>query len=202
MYRSIFKPFIDISISLFVIIVLFPIIFIVGLLIFIKLGSPIFFSQLRPGKNEKIFKLFKFRTMTEQRNAKGELLPDADRITRLGGFLRNTSLDELPQFINIIKGNLSLVGPRPLLIEYLPLYNDQQKKRHLVKPGITGWAQINGRNAISWEDKFKLDLYYVENLSFTLDVKIIFKTLIHVARGSGVYNDSGVTMEKFKGNKE
>jgi lipopolysaccharide/colanic/teichoic acid biosynthesis glycosyltransferase len=199
MYQIFLKPLFDISLSLIVILVLSPVIVIVALILYVKQGPPVLFSQLRPGKNEKIFKLFKFRTMTEQRDSKGELLPDADRITRLGGFLRKTSIDEIPQFFNVIKGNLSFVGPRPLLIEYLALYNDQQKKRHLVKPGITGWAQINGRNTITWEDKFRLDLFYVENLSFTLDMKIIFRTLIQAARGSDIYNDSGVTMEKFRG---
>lgn len=199
MYQNFFKPLFDISFSLIVILVLSPLIVIVAFILYFKQGSPVLYSQLRPGKNEKIFKLFKFRTMTEQRNAKGELLPDAERITRLGGFLRKTSIDELPQFFNVLKGNLSLVGPRPLLIEYLPLYKDQQKKRHMVKPGITGWAQINGRNAITWEDKFKLDIFYVENLSFALDMKIIFRTIVQAARGSGIYNDSGVTMEKFRG---
>jgi len=202
MYQSFFKPLFDISFSMIIIFVLLPVMFVVGLILYVKQGSPILYSQFRPGKNEKIFKLFKFRTMTEKRNAKGELLPDAERITRFGGFLRKTSIDELPQFLNVLKGNLSLVGPRPLLIEYLPLYNDQQKKRHLVKPGITGWAQINGRNAISWEDKFTLDLFYVDNVSFTLDLKIIFKTIIQAVKGSGIYNNDGLTMDKFSGNKQ
>jgi lipopolysaccharide/colanic/teichoic acid biosynthesis glycosyltransferase len=199
MYKCLFKPVLDFTLSLIILLILSPLIVILCLLVYFKLGSPVFFSQIRPGKNEKMFRLFKFRTMNTQCDPNGDLLPDIDRITVFGKFLRRTSLDELPQLFNVIKGDISLVGPRPLLVEYLPLYTEIQRKRHLVKPGITGWAQINGRNAISWEDKFKLDVFYVENLSFILDLRIFVKTIINVARGSDIYNSNGITMDKFKG---
>ena len=198
-YRNLFKPIMDLFISVLILIFLFPFIMILWLLVFVKLGSPVLFSQVRPGKNERLFKLYKFRTMTCKLNSKGELLPDADRLNTFGKFLRKASLDELPQFFNVLKGDISLVGPRPLLVEYLPLYNNFQKKRHLVKPGITGLAQVNGRNAISWEEKFAYDVQYVENISFILDLTIILKTLFKVLKRSGVNNERGTTMEKFKG---
>lgn len=163
------------------------------------LGSPILFKQKRPGKNEKIFTLYKFRTMTYKRDIIGDLLPDNERITRFGSFLRRSSLDELPQLFNVFKGDISFIGPRPLLIEYLPLYNRQQRLRHSVKPGITGWAQVNGRNAISWEEKFAFDVYYAENISFILDLKILVKTLFRVIEHSGINSSSRTTMPKFEG---
>ena len=198
-YQNLFKPIFDLFFSVLILILLFPVIVVLWLLVFMKLGSPVLFSQVRPGKNERLFKLYKFRTMTWQLDSKGELLPDADRLNSFGKFLRKTSLDELPQLFNVIKGDISLVGPRPLLVEYLPLYNDFQKKRHLVKPGITGLAQVNGRNAIPWEEKFTYDIHYVENISFFLDLKIIIKTLFKVLKRSGVNDERGTTMDKFKG---
>ena len=165
----------------------------------IKLGSPVFFKQKRPGLHGKLFYLYKFRTMTEQRDSVGDLLPDSVRLTPIGMFLRKYSIDELPQLINVIKGDLSLVGPRPLLIEYLPLYNEKQSKRHNVRPGITGWAQVNGRNAINWDEKFQLDVWYVENQSLLLDFKILGLTVIKVIRSEGINQSGNVTMETFKG---
>jgi lipopolysaccharide/colanic/teichoic acid biosynthesis glycosyltransferase len=202
MYRYFFKPILDFIFSLVLLLILSPVILILCLMIYFFLGSPVFFSQLRPGKNEKVFRLYKFRTMNKQCDISGILLPDIERITLLGEFLRKTSMDELPQFFNVLKGDLSLVGPRPLLVEYLSYYNETQRKRHLVKPGITGLAQVSGRNSIKWEDKFMLDVYYVENLSFLLDLKILFRTFIKVINGSDVYNSNGATMEKFTGSKK
>jgi len=161
-------------------------------------GKPFFF-QIRPGKNEKLFKIIKFKTMTDKKDRDGELLPDKDRLTSIGIFVRKTSLDEIPQLINVLIGNMSLIGPRPLLPEYLPLYTEKQSKRHLVKPGITGWAQVNGRNAISWEKKFEYDIWYVEHLSFILDIKIILKTIKKVIVSEGVNTEGQATTEKFKG---
>lgn len=171
------------------------------MLVRVKLGSPILFKQQRPGLNGEPFQLYKFRTMTDKRDSAGQLLTDHERLTSFGRFLRKYSIDELPQLINVIKGDLSLVGPRPLLMEYLPLYTKEQTKRHLVKPGITGWAQVNGRNAISWDEKFKLDVWYVENHTFLLDVKILFLTFWKVATSEGVNQSTNVTMESFKGSK-
>jgi lipopolysaccharide/colanic/teichoic acid biosynthesis glycosyltransferase len=168
--------------------------------VYFKIGWPVIFTQLRTGKNEMIFKLYKFRTMSDRRDSFGELLSDSERLTKLGVFLRKTSLDELPQLLNVLKGDISLVGPRPLLIEYLSLYNDEQRRRHKVKSGITGWAQVNGRNSLTWEEKFKLDVFYVDNLSFLLDLKILFRTSIKVFKGSDIYDNNGFTMDKFKGN--
>ena len=165
-----------------------------------KIGKPIFFKQTRPGKDEKPFEILKFRTMTDERDLNGELLPDKDRMTKTGDFIRKTSIDELPQLINVLKGDLSLVGPRPLLMDYLPLYTEEQRKRHLVKPGITGWAQVNGRNTISWEEKFKLDVWYVENQSFKLDMFILYKTIMNVIKRKDITATNHVTMEKFRGN--
>jgi lipopolysaccharide/colanic/teichoic acid biosynthesis glycosyltransferase len=163
-------------------------------------GKPFFF-QKRPGKHGKIFKVIKFKTMNDKKGANGELLPDVDRLTKLGIFVRKTSLDEIPQLLNVLKGDMSLIGPRPLLPEYLPLYNETQKKRHDVKPGITGWAQVNGRNAISWKKKFEYDIWYVENLSFILDIKIIFKTIIKVVRSEDINTENQATTVKFTGNE-
>ncbi|MCQ6275284.1 sugar transferase [Bacillus sp. V3B] len=187
------------SITLFILAI--PILLIVAILVKIKLGSPVIFKQKRPGLHEKPFYLYKFRTMTDQRDQQGNPLPDHVRLTSFGKFLRKYSLDELPQLINVIKGDLSLVGPRPLLMEYLPLYTEEQAKRNQVRPGITGWAQINGRNAITWEEKFKLDVWYVENYSLLLDIKILFLTFMKVAKSEGISQANHVTMESFKGNK-
>ncbi|HHZ13922.1 MAG TPA: sugar transferase [Clostridiales bacterium] len=199
LYRRYFKRPMDFILSLLAIIVLSPVLLVVAILVRTKLGSPVIFKQKRPGLNEKIFTLYKFRTMTDERDKFGELLPDSVRLTKFGRFLRSTSLDELPELFNIIKGDMSIVGPRPLLVQYLPLYNDHQKHRHDVRPGLSGWAQVNGRNAISWEDKFDLDVEYVNNVSFLLDWKIIFLTLKKVFAREGINSETSVTMEPFKG---
>lgn len=180
MYQIFGKRFLDLIVAIMAFILLSPLFFIVLILLFIaNKGSPFFFQQ-RPGKNEKIFNIIKFKTMNDAKDDQGNLLPDAQRLTRIGGFVRKTSLDEMPQLLNVIKGDMSLIGPRPLLVSYLDLYDEVEKKRHNVRPGITGWAQVNGRNAIDWETKFKLDVYYVENLSLALDIKILLKTINNV----------------------
>ena len=176
-----------------------PLILLSALLLAVVNKGKVWFIQPRPGKDEKIFKLVKFKTMTDERDAGGQLLPDEKRLTAIGTFIRKTSLDELPQLINVLKGDMSLVGPRPLLVEYLPLYSQAQRRRHSVKPGITGWAQVNGRNAISWPEKFRYDLYYVNHISFWLDVKILLLTFLKVFRAEGINSTSTVTMEKFTG---
>ena len=191
----------DLLSSILLVTLLSLILLIVALLVKIKLGSPVIFKQQRPGLHEKPFYLYKFRTMTDQRDHQGNLLPDHIRLTPFGQFLRKLSLDELPQLINVIKGDLSLVGPRPLLMEYLPLYTKEQAKRHRVRPGMTGWAQVNGRNAITWEEKFKLDVWYVENRSFLLDIKILLLTFLKVIQSEGINQTNHVTMESFKGTK-
>ncbi|HFR3365743.1 TPA: sugar transferase, partial [Streptococcus suis] len=173
----------------------------VSVLVYFKLGSPVVFKQERPGKNEKIFKMYKFRTMTDEKDEKGELLPDIVRLTAFGKWLRSTSLDELPELFNILKGDMSIVGPRPLLSKYLPLYSEEQARRHEVRPGLTGYAQANGRNSLNWEEKFVMDVEYVDNISFKGDVKIIFQTVIAVFKRSGISSAESVTMEEFKGNK-
>ena len=169
-------------------------------LFFANNGKPFFF-QTRPGKNEKLFQIIKFKTMNDKKDAAGNLLSDAERLTPIGSFVRKTSLDEIPQLLNVLKGDMSLIGPRPLLIQYLPLYNSIQKKRHDIRPGITGWAQVNGRNAISWEQKFEYDVWYVENCTFALDVKILFLTVKKVFKSEGISQEGEVTMEVFKGNQ-
>ncbi|MDM8533930.1 sugar transferase [Clostridiaceae bacterium HSG29] len=199
MYRKYFKRLLDFILSLVGLIVLSPVLLIVSLLVKIKLGGPIIFKQKRPGLNEKIFIMYKFRTMTNKKDENGELLPDLVRLTKFGKLLRSTSLDELPELFNILKGNMSVVGPRPLLVHYLPLYNEKQKRRHNVRPGLSGLAQISGRNAISWEDKFKLDVNYVDSVSFIGDLKIIFLTIKKVFIREGISSESAVTMEPFKG---
>ena len=195
------KRVFDIVLSLVLIVLFMPFYIVVSLLICWKMGRPILFKQQRPGYKEKIFGIYKFRTMTNEKDENGQLLPDEKRLVGLGKFIRSSSLDELPQLFNVLKGEMSFVGPRPLLIEYLDLYNDEQKKRHDVLPGITGWAQVNGRNAISWEDKFKLDVWYVEHQSFILDMKIMWMTFLKVIKRSDVSSDTSVTMEKFEGSE-
>jgi UDP-galactose phosphate transferase len=200
MYRHFFKRFFDFVLSLIAIIILSPVYIIVAILVRVKLGCPVIFTQERPGKDEKIFKMYKFRSMTSETDEEGNLLPDEVRLTSFGKQLRSTSLDELPELFNILKGDMSIVGPRPLLVKYLPLYNDFQKHRHDVRPGLTGWAQVNGRNAISWEDKFRLDVEYTEKCSFFMDLKIFFKTISSVLKKEGISSETSATMEEFKGN--
>jgi len=178
---------------------LWPLLLLIALLVRVKLGSPILFRQQRPGHYGKPFYIYKFRSMTDAQDGEGNLLPDAERLPPFGAMLRRFSLDELPQLLNVLKGDISLVGPRALLMEYLPLYNPEQARRHEVKPGITGWAQVNGRNAISWEEKFRLDVWYVDHQTFLLDMKILWMTLLKVVRSEGVAQDGHVTMEKFRG---
>lgn len=199
MYKLFIKRFFDILISLSMLILLSPVFLIVMILVRCKLGSPVIFKQKRPGKDEKIFAIYKFRTMNDQRDEAGELLPDEIRLTRFGSFLRSTSLDEIPEIFNILKGDMSFVGPRPLLEQYLPLYNEKQKRRHLVRPGLTGWAQVNGRNRITWEDRFDLDVWYVDHIHFGLDVKILFMTVVKVLKRSDINSDNDATMEDFAG---
>ena len=200
MYKHSIKRIIDICIALLILIFISPFLFLLILwLYFANKGKP-FFLQSRPGKNERVFKIIKFKTMTDERGSDGELLADAERLTAIGNFVRKTSLDEIPQLINVLKGDMSLIGPRPLLTEYLPLYNEEQKRRHEVKPGITGWAQVNGRNTISWEQKFEYDVWYVDNISFSLDLRIIFMTIKKVFVSEGISQEGEATAEKFKGN--
>lgn len=202
MYAKYIKRILDLILSLMALILLMPLMLIIGILVAINLGTPIIFKQKRPGKDEKIFTLYKFRTMTDEKDEKGKLLPDSQRLTKFGKFLRSTSLDELPELINILKGDMSIVGPRPLLVEYLKLYNEEQKHRHDVRPGLTGLAQTSGRNAITWEEKFEKDIEYVHNISFIGDVKIIIKTAIKVFKREGISGTNSDTMQKFEGNKE
>ena len=201
MYKLFFKRFFDFILSLIAIIMLSPVYLIVIVLVRIKLGSPVFFTQKRPGKDEKIFKMYKFRTMTNEVDENGNLLPDDKRLTKFGKLLSSTSLDEWPELFNILKGDMSIVGPRPLLVRYLPLYNEYQKHRHDARPGFTGWAQCNGRNSISWEEKFDLDVYYVNHITFLLDVKIIFKTVKTVLCREGISSEASATMEEFRGSQ-
>ena len=202
MYAKYIKRMLDFILSLIALIVLSPLMIIIGILVRIKLGRPVIFKQKRPGKNEKIFTLYKFRTMTDEKDEQGNLLADEKRLTKFGKFLRSTSLDELPELINIIKGDMAIVGPRPLLVEYLPLYNEEQKHRHDIKPGLTGLAQISGRNAIQWEEKFKEDIEYVNNITFIQDTKIILKTFIKVFKKDGINQEGNATMKKFEGTKK
>lgn len=199
LYRPFFKRFYDVVLSGLALIVLSPVLLILTIVGAIKMKGNPFFTQARPGKNGKIFKLIKFRTMTCEKDENGKLLPDDKRLTKYGELLRKTSLDELPELVNIFIGNMSIVGPRPLLVKYLPLYNEEQKHRHDVRPGLTGYAQVNGRNAISWEDKFRLDVEYTKNISLWQDVAIIFKTAIAVLKREGISSETSVTMEEFKG---
>jgi|TARA_B100000809_G_scaffold67167_1_gene64079 lipopolysaccharide/colanic/teichoic acid biosynthesis glycosyltransferase len=200
MYPFFIKPILDFCIALFGILIALPILILTALLLAITNNGNPFFFQIRPGRHEKLFKIIKFKTMTDAKGVHENLLPDNQRLTRVGSFVRKTSLDEIPQLFNVLKGEMSLIGPRPLLPEYLPLYNDIQKKRHQVRPGITGWAQVNGRNSIGWEEKFILDVYYVNNFSFAMDLKVLFLTIKKVLLREGVTSVTSVSMEKFKGN--
>ncbi|WP_298366216.1 sugar transferase [uncultured Lutibacter sp.] len=200
MYKAIVKRCLDFVLSLLGLLFLSPVLLIITLLLAIANQGKPFFFQVRPGKNEQLFKIIKFKTMNDKKDAEGNLLDDTIRLTKIGHFVRKTSLDEIPQLLNVLKGDMSLIGPRPLLPQYLPLYNAEQKKRHLVRPGITGWAQVNGRNAISWQQKFEYDVWYVKHLSFKLDVQIIIKTIKKVIKSEGVYAGATITMNRFKGN--
>lgn len=199
MRNSTVKRTFDIGVILLLVSFVFPVIIFLMILVRVNLGKGVFFRQFRPGKEGKPFEMIKFRTMTDQRGGDGKLLPDAERLTAFGQFLRSTSLDELPELWNVLKGDMSLVGPRPLLMEYLPLYSERQARRHEVRPGITGWAQINGRNALSWEEKFELDVWYVENRTLWLDIKILFLTVWQVVKRDGISQDGEATMSKFTG---
>jgi len=199
-YKNYLKRIADLCLSVIAFGLLLPFFLIVAILLFIANQGKPFFFQIRPGKNGKLFRIIKFKTMNDKRGMNGELLSDAVRLTPVGAFVRKTSLDEIPQLLNVIRGDMSLIGPRPLLPEYLPLYSEEQARRHQVRPGITGWAQVNGRNAISWEQKFRLDVWYVDNISFWLDLKIIFLTIKKVIVKEGISSDTSATMEKFTGN--
>ncbi len=201
MYKSFFKRLFDLIIAFLGLFVLSPLFLLITLLLIIANSGHPFFTQTRPGKNAHLFKVIKFKTMNDKRDKLGNLLPDAKRLTPVGKFIRKTSLDEIPQLINVLKGDMSLIGPRPLLVEYLPLYNKEQSRRHEVKPGITGWAQVNGRNAISWEQKFEYDIYYVDNCSFVLDMVILIKTIEKVFKSEGINQQGQATAEKFMGSK-
>ena len=201
LYEKCFKRLFDFVLSLIAIIILSPVMLITAILVRVKLGSPILFRQERPGKDEKIFAMYKFRTMTDEKDAEGNLLPDEVRLTKFGKLLRSTSLDELPELFNILKGDMSIIGPRPLLVEYLPRYNEEQKHRHDVRPGLSGLAQVNGRNAISWEEKFRYDVEYVRNITFLGDCRIIIKTVKNVIKRDGISAEGSATMEKFQGTK-
>ena len=200
MYNFIFKRFIDFVVSLIVLIIMFPFILVICLCLLVSNHGKPFFFQQRPGKNERIFKVIKFKTMTDEKDNTGNLLPDADRMTKIGKFVRSTSLDEFPQLLNVLKGDMSLIGPRPLLVQYLPLYSKEQSRRHTVRPGITGWAQVNGRNAISWQKKYNYDIWYIDNMSLLLDLKIVYLTIKKVFIREGINSESSVTTEAFKGN--
>ncbi|RKQ42317.1 lipopolysaccharide/colanic/teichoic acid biosynthesis glycosyltransferase [Roseivirga pacifica] len=201
MYKSFTKRLFDFLAALAAFLLLFPLFLLTTILLAIVNDGKPFFFQTRPGRNGRLFKIFKFKTMNDKRDSEGNLLPDADRLTVVGELVRKLSLDEIPQLLNVIKGDMSLVGPRPLLVEYLPLYNERQAMRHNVRPGITGWAQVNGRNAIDWQTKFELDVWYVEHLDFWLDIKILFLTMKKVFVREGISSVSSVTMEKFTGNQ-
>ena len=200
MYRNIYKPLFDFSLALVLILVLAPVFIVLVVLLYFFNDKNVFFFQPRPGKDEKVFSIIKFKTMTDQKDASGQLLPDELRLTTMGKFVRKTSLDELPQLLNVLKGDMSFIGPRPLLVSYLPLYNTEQKRRHHIKPGITGWAQVNGRNAISWEKKFEYDVWYVDHLTVVLDLKIFLMTIKKVIKSEGINTAGQATTENFKGN--
>lgn len=200
MYKHFFKHILDFVLAFSGLLLISPVFLLITVFLFIANNGKPFFFQTRPGKDGKLFKVIKFKTMNDKRDAGGDLLPDTERLTRVGGFVRKTSLDELPQLINVIKGDMSLIGPRPLLIQYLPLYSEEQARRHEILPGITGWAQVNGRNAISWQQKFTYDVWYVDHVSFRLDVKILWMTVMKVLKSEGVNASETITMEFFKGN--
>jgi lipopolysaccharide/colanic/teichoic acid biosynthesis glycosyltransferase len=200
MYKNYIKRPFDFLLSTFAFVIVSPIFLFVTILLAIANKGKPFFIQSRPGKNEKIFKIIKFKTMTDQMDSDGKLLPDDKRLTALGSFVRKTSLDEIPQLLNVIKGDMSLIGPRPLLIQYLPLYNKKQKRRHEIKPGITGWAQVNGRNTVGWKEKFEYDVWYVDHLTFLLDIKIIFMTVLKIFKSEGISADNQATVKYFEGN--
>lgn len=200
MYTNIIKPFIDVLISSVILLIASPVFLIIVVILYFGNDGKVWFMQDRPGKNGKIFTVIKFKTMTDERDGSGHLLPDEKRLSAVGRLIRKTSLDELPQLLNVILGHMSLVGPRPLLKEYLPLYNDFQQRRHEVKPGITGWAQVNGRNTVSWPQKFAYDVWYVDHISFWLDLKILFLTVMKVFKAEGISSATSVTMERFHGN--
>lgn len=200
MYKSFLKRYLEFVLTLNVLFLLFPIYVFFIFLTMIKIGRPVFFRQSRPGINGKIFNIYKLRTMTNERNSDGILLPDKNRLTKFGQFLRSSSIDELPGLLNVLNGSMSLVGPRPLLVEYLPLYSKRQARRHEVRPGVTGWAQVNGRNAIDWNEKFEMDIWYIDNQSFLLDIKILWMTVKKVITQDGISHNNNVTMDKFKGN--
>jgi lipopolysaccharide/colanic/teichoic acid biosynthesis glycosyltransferase len=200
MYKNGMKRILDFILALTGLLILSPIFLTILVILYVSNNGKPFFYQSRPGRDERIFRIIKFKTMNDKRDPEGNLLPNKDRITKIGAFIRKTSLDEIPQLINVIKGDMSLIGPRPLLVEYLPLYNREQKKRHQVRPGITGWAQVNGRNAISWERKFALDIWYVEHCSLLLDAEIFWLTLLKVVKSEGISASAEVTMEPFTGN--
>lgn len=200
MYRRFIKPLCDRVAALFLLLLLSPIILGTMLLLAIANRGSVFFTQPRPGKHEKIFQVIKFKTMNDRKDSDGNLLPDAERLTPIGKFVRSTSIDELPQLINVLKGDMSFIGPRPLLVQYLPLYNETQRRRHLVTPGISGWAQVNGRNAISWTRKFELDVWYVDHVSFLLDCKIVWMTICNILRRKDISQQGQATMEVFNGN--
>lgn len=197
-----FKRLFDLIVSLLALIILLPLLILLSILVILKHGKPIIFKQIRPGEGSKPFTFYKFRTMTNEKNEDGNLLPDKDRLTSFGNFIRKTSLDELPSLYNVIKGDMSLLGPRPLLMQYLPLYNEFEMRRHEVKPGITGWAQVNGRNSITWEEKFNLDVWYVDNHSFFLDIKILFLTVYKVFKREGISAEGEATMKPFEGHSK
>ena len=201
MYKNFFKPTLDFLVAFIGLLVISPIFLFVMIGLAIANSGKPFFFQKRPGKNEKIFSIIKFKSMNDRKDAQGNLLPDAQRLTKIGSFVRKTSLDEIPQLINVLKGDMSMIGPRPLLIQYLPLYSEIQKRRHEVRPGITGWAQVNGRNAISWAQKFEYDVWYVDNVSLTLDFKIGLMTILKIFKREGISSDTSVTMEAFRGNE-
>ncbi len=201
MYTSVIKPLLDRVLALILLVVLAPIMLLLSLAIYFKLGSPLLFVQRRPGLNAKIFKIYKFRTMSSGYDKNGNLLSDEQRLDFFGKIIRSLSLDELPQLFNVLKGEMSFIGPRPLLVEYLELYNDRQKRRHELKPGITGWAQVNGRNAISWEQKFELDVWYVDHVSLWLDIKIAYLTILKVIKRDNISSQDSVTADKFRGSQ-
>lgn len=201
-YETYIKRLLDIVLSAGALLVLWPVLLVTAVLVRFRLGSPVIFCQERPGKDEKVFRLYKFRSMTDQRDDRGQLLPDEVRLTRFGKLLRSTSLDELPELWNILRGDMSIVGPRPLLVKYLPLYSQEQRRRHDVRPGLTGWAQANGRNALSWEEKFRLDVWYVDHVSFVTDVKTVLLTVKKVFCREGISSETAATMEEFRGTEE